>query len=534
MRSKNIILLKTLLKSTSQWNQYRYSKDKKKRGRVIGNTIGFGILYLLLAGYCVAMAIGYGWLGMIDCAPIMCAMVISLLAFVFTLFKTNGYLFAFKEYDMLMALPFESKAVASCKFLYMYVKSMPWYAFISLPIMVVYGVYKRPNLLVYPLWVVLTLFVPVIPMVIAAFIGFVIAKISARFRKTKLIQTILMFAFIIVLASSQFIIQSIFEKKQVEIVLGSIADVIDKIGKVYAPAKWFSDAVVELNIAGILLLVGVTILLYEVVMLTVGKSYRKINSALKSHAASKKYEMAAMKKSKPVIAIAFKEYRRLVGSTIYMTNAGLGDILAVLLGIVVLIFGFDRMISVVTKGAPIPTQILYPAIPLIVYFLVGMVATTAVSPSLEGKNYWIVQSLPIEKKVLYQGKMLFDILLRVPAMVFAVLCLCISARVSVFSTILYLILGVVLCGFSSAWGCVCGVKHMRLDWENEIEVVKQGTAVTIYLLPNMFITMGLTVAVVALGMKMNADLILAGLTVVVLVLTVLSYLMVLSLAKSQK
>ena len=32
---------------------------------------------------------------------------------------------------------------------------------------------------------------------------------------------------------------------------------------------------------------------------------------------------------------------------------------------------------------------------------------------------------------------------------------------------------------------------MRLDWENEIEVIKQGAAVSIYLLPNMFAVMGL-------------------------------------------
>ena len=51
-------------------------------------------------------------------------------------------------------------------------------------------------------------------------------------------------------------------------------------------------------------------------------------------------------------------------------------------------------------GAPITKEMVYPAIPLIVYFFIGMVATTAMTPSLEGKNYWIVQSLPIKKDAL--------------------------------------------------------------------------------------------------------------------------------------
>ena len=62
-------------------------------------------------------------------------------------------------------------------------------------------------------------------------------------------------------------------------------------------------------------------------------------------------------------------------------------------------------------------------------------------------------------------------------------------------------LGLVLCAFSTAWGCVCGIRHIRLDWDNEIEVIKQGADVAIYMLPNMFVVMGLTVLVVFLGTR---------------------------------
>ncbi|MBQ7679359.1 MAG: hypothetical protein IJT34_05875 [Butyrivibrio sp.] len=40
---------------------------------------------------------------------------------------------------------------------------------------------------------------------------------------------------------------------------------------------------------------------------------------------------------------------------------------------------------------------------LLKFVFIGMMATTACSPSLEGKNYWILQSLPLEKKTIYQG-----------------------------------------------------------------------------------------------------------------------------------
>ena len=72
---------------------------------------------------------------------------------------------------------------------------------------------------------------------------------------------------------------------------------------------------------------------------------------------------------------------------------------------------------------------------------------------------------------------------------------------------------------------------MRLDWENEIEVIKQGTAVALYMLPNMFVTMGLVVLVVWLGTKVDTMLITLVLIAVAAFLSALSYVRVLKLAK---
>ena len=209
----------------------------------------------------------------------------------------------------------------------------------------------------------------------------------------------------------------------------------------------------------------------------------------------------------------------------------MGEILAVLLGILTLIIGFDRIVAIVTQNAPFDPSILRPAIPFIVYFLIGMMASTACSPSLEGKNYWIVNSLPIEATTLYRGKMLFNMYLTVPFMIFSTICMCISARVPFTDTIMYLILGFVLCAFSTTWGCVCGIKHLRLDWENEIEVIKQSAGVAIYLFPNMFIVMGLVVGVVFLGMRMDHKLLALLFIFVAGLLAFLCYLRAMSLAK---
>ncbi len=529
--NSDLILLKTLLLSTSQLNIYKNCKDKKKRRKIAGGVIGAALIYAMIMAYSIVMCIGYGAAGLIESAPVMCALIISLLAFFFTFFKTNGYLFNFREYDMLMSLPFEARTVAGCKFLYMYIRSLPWYASISLAMLIGYGYYARPAFLVYPVWIILALFLPVIPMLIAAFLGFLIARVSAGFRKTNIIQTVLTIAFVIFCFCLRFIIEDVFRNDKVEATLEKTSEMTSGAAGIYLPAKWFSDAVTRHSIPAMLLLIGVSVLLFAAVFRVVGDSYRTINSALKSHAAAKKYKMTEMKTRSVLNAIAFKEYKRLTGTAAYTVNGAMGEILAVLLGLVTLIIGFDRIVQVVTANAPFDYTILQPSIPFIVYFFIGMAATTAMSPSLEGKNYWIVRSLPVEMKTVYQGKMLFNMYLTVPAMAFATLCMCISAKVPAIDTVLYLVLGLALCAFSTAWGCVCGVRHMRLDWENEMEVIKQSAAVAIYMLPNMFAVMGLTVLAVIMGLKTDHRLLALGFTLIAVLLAGLSYLRVTKLAR---
>ncbi|MBR2578077.1 MAG: hypothetical protein IKE38_04005 [Erysipelotrichaceae bacterium] len=348
----NVLLLKTLLLSTSQINILKYCKDKKKRGRIIGSAIAYVIVYAAIMFYCVLMCIGYGAYGMIDAVPVMCALIISILAFFFTLFKTNGYLFNFKEYDMLMSLPFPSKTVAASKFLYMYIKSLPWYLSVSLAMMIGYGFYARPAFYVYIIWIFLTLILPVIPMLASAFLGYLIARISSGFRKTNIIQTVLSFLVVVFSFSLRFSVEGMFKDGKVESALEQAFDMTRKTGRIYLPAGWFEDAVLKQDLLSIALLVITSIGLFAVLFRIVGNSYRRINSALKSHAASRNYKVAKLKTKSVLNAIAFKEFKRLSGSTVYMTNAAVGEFLAILFGIITLVFGFDKIIGVIVQNAP--------------------------------------------------------------------------------------------------------------------------------------------------------------------------------------
>ena len=72
---------------------------------------------------------------------------------------------------------------------------------------------------------------------------------------------------------------------------------------------------------------------------------------------------------------------------------------------------------------------------------------------------------------------------------------------------------------------------MRLDWENEVEVIKQGPGVAWYMLPNMFVDMILVVLVVFLGMRIDHIILALVFTAIAAVLALLSYRRVLAMVK---
>lgn len=533
MKNNGRILLKNLLLSTSSFNILKYEKDKHKRSKIIGGYVGLFILFLFLTAYCIAISIGYGYVGLTSAIPVMCAIVLGALEFVFTIFKTNGYLFAFKEYDMLMSMPFPIKKVVSSKFLYMYIKNIPWIASISLSMLIGYAYYVRPGILTYILWIILSALLPIIPMIIAAAIGSLIAGIGSGFRHKNIIQTILTFIFLIFCFASRFIIES-FVKDVASDAYGklkTISDSTDKIKRIFLPAKWFEDAVVDCKISSILIFVGLTIVIYELFFIIVSRFYRKINSRLMSGISRKKYKMQALKTKSVTKAIAFKEYRHFVNSTIYLTNVGFGELGVVILSIVALFIDMDGIIASVTQGAPVNKEMLLPAIPIIIYFLIGMCSTTACSYSLEGKNYWIMQSLPVSKKTLIKGKMLFNMQLTVPFTLLGNIVIGIKCGASLPYVLLFILCGLATCCFCTTWGSRCDLKHYKHDWENEVEVIKQGTSMAVFLLPNMFGSMIFIVGVVALGFVINPMLVVLIVTAIYGLLALLSYQSAMKLCK---
>ena len=205
-----------MLVSSSNFNILKYSDDKKKRGLAIGNLIGLSFLYLLVAVYAGAMSYGLAYFGMAEIIPTIPAVIIVALSLIMTFFKAHGMLFGYKEYDMLMSMPFAVKNVVADRFLYMYIKNLPLTCVISFAALIGMAMADFPGVVAVIWWVVLTLFLPVIPMLIAVSVSALIGGVGSGFKYKNIVLSILTFIIVMPLFFARFFIQDIVANDKIE------------------------------------------------------------------------------------------------------------------------------------------------------------------------------------------------------------------------------------------------------------------------------------------------------------------------------
>ncbi|MDD4070530.1 MAG: hypothetical protein PHF05_08815, partial [Candidatus Izemoplasmatales bacterium] len=114
-----------------------------------------------------------------------------------------------------------------------------------------------------------------------------------------------------------------------------------------------------------------------------------------------------------------------------------------------------------------------PIILVMVGFIVSTVFTSAISLSLEGKNFWILKSLPIKAENVMFGKMIFNVIVVLPFALFFLFMSGIALSLNFFNVILMMVYVTSLSFLSSAVGSVVNLHFPKFNFVNETEVVKQ-------------------------------------------------------------
>ncbi len=452
-------------------NKFRYTKDEKakNRYRLLGGVWIF--LICMVFTYVGGLVYGLSYLGLSEIVPAYLVVIASLVIFAFGIFKAGNVIFGNKGYDILSSMPIKSSAIVVSRFLTMYVEDLILTLVIMLPGIAVYGVCHHPGAGFYLVALLGTLFVPAIPLVGSVVLGTLIMAISSRMKHKNMVQTVLMVALVVGILVSSFRMGNLTGDFTLEMLTALAQTVGELMEQLYLPAVWFGDAMSGYNLAGLLLFVAVSLGVMILTIWLVSRSYHSIMRRLLTFSARHNYKIGEMKSRGLLKALYFREAKRYFSSSIYVTNTIVGPIVGCIMSVALCVVGMETIQSVIPVAVDISGFV-----PFVFAAVFCMMTTTSTAISMEGKHFWVIQSLPIPAKVLLDSKILLNLSVMFPFYLVSEICLVIAMKPGLMQLVWLIFLPAMLMLLSVVWGITVNLKFHSFDWEKEEQVVKQSAS----------------------------------------------------------
>lgn len=472
MENKWLPLVKVRLRTQLNINAIKYEKDRKIRTNKIAMFIAVVLVSIAFMSYFGVFSYGLDMMGIGEIIPLLSFVLSSSLSFLFTIFKANGELFNFKDYNLLMSLPVKESDIIASRLINIYLWNTIISLIVMLPMGVGYYILYNPGIIVCGLWILSIVIVSLIPTTMATIISAIVAFISSKFKKSNLVNNCLSIGVIIII----FALMTRMNIGEFEIDFNNLKNLLPVMIKSlingYPISKLFYDAIVYGKISSFILLLLISILVYYIFVQLLSIKYKQINTALSTNYVKSNYEVNNLKRESKLKALYKKEIKRFFSSSPYVMNMSFGLIAAIAFTIALCYFEINR--GVISEDIH---RIIYNMIPFIISAFIATTCTTSVAMSLEGKNIWILKTVPVNSKVIYDSKILVNLTLCIPVSIVCSSIIIAILKPDLWSSILIIITPIVYSVFTAVWGVFINNRFYSYDWESETQVVKQSISV---------------------------------------------------------
>ena len=477
---KFLALLKVSVQSMLLSSTNARGSSRKKAASGAGAVVLIAFLGLYLSGF-------YSFMLMQVLAPIhmevlvfvfmgMGALVGGLL---FTTFAVKGVVFGGKDNDLLLSMPVSSTQLMLSRVSAIYLENLVFSFFVLLPAGAVCVFMTQGgvghSLLFWVRLVLAALALPLLDTALSVLLGALVAFLSAKVSKGALGQNIVMGLYLAAVFWFAFNINGMLED-----LAANAAGVKESLSWA-APVLWMAEGI--MGDWGLLLAFAVCCIVpFALVVLGLGKVYRKAVTAFAARSARSDYKLRAQSASGQKKALLKKEAKRFFGTPMYFWNSGIGLIMLLAAGVAALVMREKLMAFIALTGGELPVL---PIAAGVMGFCLCTCVIAAPSVSLEGRYLWILREAPLKESALLWVKVGFQLLLSVPCTVIAGVCLTMALEFPLWQGGVLLLFSVLFALFQGVFGMLMGLTFPKLDAVNETVVVKQGMASTL----DMFIPM---------------------------------------------
>lgn len=457
-------------------NQALHTKDRKKRLRFLGLGVLWALLILMMAAYMGGFSFLMVMTGIGGMVPLLLFNLASLVILFFTVIKAGSEIFKMSTYELLVSLPVSGASIVISRFFTMYATNLLMSLIVMLPGLVVYGIYERPDISFYLFCPAGILILPMLPITLATAAGALVTAVSSRMRHKSLVSAALTMLLAIAVLGTNIVFSENIDGLTEAGIRALIENTSRQLRRINPASVWFSRAV-EGSLTDFGLLLAVSVIPFVGLLIILSHYFHRIASALNAAETKRNYRVKTLEQSTPLLALWKRERKRYFASSIYVSNTMMGYILMAVVPAALLFVGKDKVEALL--GMP---DIVSRLLPLVLALIASIMSTTACSISLEGRQWWILKSLPLRAKTLFDSKILWNLTLSAPFWAAAVLLSIRAAHPSTLEGIWIALMPAAYILFTAVAGITVNVTFPVFDWENEIQVVKQSASTLVAML----------------------------------------------------
>lgn len=473
-------MLKALLKKQFLELNAFYFQDKKtgkarsKRSTVLYILL-FALLFLVLCGVFCYVALGFAPLLETEMSWLYFSLMGMLAIFFGTfgsVFTTYAGLYHARDNEMLLSMPIPPSKILLVRMLGVAAIGQLYEAMLMLPALGVRFLSAPVSPAGVVCSIVLVFVLNGFVTVLSCLLGWVVALLSSKFKNksllTVLFALIFLAAYYYFFSQSYQILQSLYAHSQE--VGTAIRTWLYPVYLMGLGAEGNLPAMLGFT-AGVLLLLGIT-------WFILSKTFLRI-ATKRENSAKAVYQERKIKAAGLEQALFRKELRRYLNSPTYILNCSLGTVFMLALAVISLIYAGKIQPFLPLFGE---WRELFPvAAAVAVSTIASMNYLTAPSVSLEGRNLWILQSLPVPTAKVFDAKQRLHWVLTMPPALVLTVCLAVVLRLEPAEGVLAALFVLVFILFSSAGGLALNLKLPNLEWTNETAPIKQSMCVMIAL-----------------------------------------------------
>lgn len=497
--SNLVLLLKTDLIRTFKLNKLKKSNRFK--------SILTALLIVFIAVYIFFAMGSYTYLGIkyfqqyglekyvLPIVYFLCGFTI----FYTTIYRAKSYLF--NADDTLFAMPIKPSTILTSRVITLICLSYFVSTIIFVPAAITYGYMLKLGVSYYIFAFLGFLFMPFVPNILGSIFGYFIGYVTSKMGNKRIFETILTYIAVLLVMFVSFNVPNIASKfiNNVDV----INNVLNNVGFLI---KSFMKMVTEYSLSDLLIYFVTNIVSVVIFVILFQSSYTKILQSLKVERTKAKFIEKEHKNKGIVSTLLTREFRTYMSIPIYILNTSFGIIIVLFASIAALFYDKD----IIFKMANVSNGSLstYAMILLMVAFCTTMSNTAACSISIEGKNFWILKSMPIKTNDIFLSKILLNILVVFPLTAVAIVLFSISFKLTIIQIITTTLLALGINISCSLFGLILNLKFPRLDFISYTQVVKQSLSSFLGIMVPLFVFVGLVVIYTKLNIAIDTYILL--------------------------